>query len=231
MWRVLPVAGSSQPSSPDPCAVYQTPPSRAGATSCGRLPAGTRVLANGERGRRAPSRPPRRPRRPRRPRHDRHEHPPAHSPTVCAPRQIEGHGSSGAVARPRSLLCASQLEGQRRLPAVGVHPVRRSRRLPAGRGQPPGSERGLFAGRVWSGINARARLALRHAESLVKGAPSTLSAGRRFESSRAHRAGRYGRSSVMPSRAATGGSPGVSAQSSRARSTSPSTASSERSGS
>ncbi len=43
--------------------------------------------------------------------------------------------------------------------------------------------------------------------------------------------GRYGRSSVMPSRAATGGSPGVSAQSSRARSTSPSTASSERSGS
>ena len=30
-----------QPSSPEPCAVYQTPPSRAGATSCGREPAGT----------------------------------------------------------------------------------------------------------------------------------------------------------------------------------------------
>src|SRR5688500_2515139 len=40
--RVRPVSGSSQPSSPDPCAVYQTPPSRAGATSWGLLPAGTR---------------------------------------------------------------------------------------------------------------------------------------------------------------------------------------------
>jgi hypothetical protein len=41
MCLVSPVFGSSQPSSPDPCAVYQTPPSRAGATSWGQLPTGT----------------------------------------------------------------------------------------------------------------------------------------------------------------------------------------------
>src|SRR2546428_4289857 len=37
---VVPVLGSSQPSSPESCAVYQTPPSRAGATSCGPWPGG-----------------------------------------------------------------------------------------------------------------------------------------------------------------------------------------------
>src|SRR5437667_207594 len=36
-----PVAGSRWPSSPEPWAVYQTPPSTAGATSWGREPAGT----------------------------------------------------------------------------------------------------------------------------------------------------------------------------------------------
>src|SRR5687767_2283800 len=36
-----PLRGSSQPSLPAPCAVYQTPPSDAGATSCGREPLGT----------------------------------------------------------------------------------------------------------------------------------------------------------------------------------------------
>src|SRR5206468_8044421 len=40
---VAPVFGSSQPNSPESCAVYQTPPSRAGATSCGPWP---RVRAN-----------------------------------------------------------------------------------------------------------------------------------------------------------------------------------------
>src|SRR5207249_10902772 len=40
---VCPVLGSSQPSSPESCAVYQTPPSAAGATSCGPWP---RVRAN-----------------------------------------------------------------------------------------------------------------------------------------------------------------------------------------
>jgi hypothetical protein len=39
--RTSPVPGSSQPSSPLPWAVYQTPPSAAGATSCGADPAGT----------------------------------------------------------------------------------------------------------------------------------------------------------------------------------------------
>ncbi len=39
--RVSPVFGSSHPRSPEPCAVYQTPPSRAGATSWGREPDGT----------------------------------------------------------------------------------------------------------------------------------------------------------------------------------------------
>src|SRR5688500_15116361 len=39
--RDLPVFGFSQPSSPEACAVYQTPPSRARATSCGCVPAGT----------------------------------------------------------------------------------------------------------------------------------------------------------------------------------------------
>src|SRR5918996_839040 len=38
---VSPVAGSSQPSRPVAWAVYQTPPSAAGATSCGCVPAGT----------------------------------------------------------------------------------------------------------------------------------------------------------------------------------------------
>src|ERR687898_3612746 len=38
---VLPERGSSQPSRPEPCAVYQTPPSLAGATSCGCVPLGT----------------------------------------------------------------------------------------------------------------------------------------------------------------------------------------------
>src|SRR5204863_1476069 len=38
---VTPNLGSSHPSSPDSCAVYQTPPSRAGATSCGPWPRGT----------------------------------------------------------------------------------------------------------------------------------------------------------------------------------------------
>jgi hypothetical protein len=39
--RTSPLAGSSQPRRPVACAVYQTPPSAAGATSCGWLPAGT----------------------------------------------------------------------------------------------------------------------------------------------------------------------------------------------
>src|SRR5918994_2564983 len=39
--RMLPVRGSSRPSSPVCCPVYQTEPSRAGATSCGCEPAGT----------------------------------------------------------------------------------------------------------------------------------------------------------------------------------------------
>ena len=39
--RERPVLGSSQPSWPVCWAVYQTPPSRAGATSCGWVPAGT----------------------------------------------------------------------------------------------------------------------------------------------------------------------------------------------
>jgi hypothetical protein len=40
--RLSPVAGSRRPSRPDPWAVYQTErPSAAGATSWGRLPAGT----------------------------------------------------------------------------------------------------------------------------------------------------------------------------------------------
>src|SRR2546422_9239410 len=38
---VCPVLGSSQPSSPESCAVYQTPPSAAGATSCGPWPRGS----------------------------------------------------------------------------------------------------------------------------------------------------------------------------------------------
>src|SRR3989442_13872585 len=38
---ICPVAGSSRPSSPIRCAVYQTPPSGTGATSCGCDPAGT----------------------------------------------------------------------------------------------------------------------------------------------------------------------------------------------
>src|SRR5438067_1074122 len=38
---VRPVDGSSQPSSPDRWPVYQTPPSAAGATSCGPEPGGT----------------------------------------------------------------------------------------------------------------------------------------------------------------------------------------------
>src|SRR5215213_3046537 len=40
-WRVSPVAGLSQPSEPFAWAVYQTPPSTAGATSCGPEPRGT----------------------------------------------------------------------------------------------------------------------------------------------------------------------------------------------
>jgi hypothetical protein len=40
-WRVAPDSGSRYPSSPDLCAVYHTPPSRAGATSWGRDPSGT----------------------------------------------------------------------------------------------------------------------------------------------------------------------------------------------
>src|SRR5262245_48661927 len=36
-----PVLGSRRPSAPTPCAVYQTVPSGAGATSCGPAPAGT----------------------------------------------------------------------------------------------------------------------------------------------------------------------------------------------
>src|ERR671919_1662106 len=39
--RERPFFGFSHPSSPEPCAVYQTPPSRAGATSCGCVPLGT----------------------------------------------------------------------------------------------------------------------------------------------------------------------------------------------
>src|SRR5690606_4607031 len=39
--RTSPVDGSRYPSSPVRCPVYQTPPSAAGATSCGRDPAGT----------------------------------------------------------------------------------------------------------------------------------------------------------------------------------------------
>src|SRR5262245_14940824 len=39
--RTSPVAGSSQPSPPEPWAVYQTPPSRAGARSWGRELEGT----------------------------------------------------------------------------------------------------------------------------------------------------------------------------------------------
>src|SRR3569623_1647467 len=38
MCRVRPVCGSSQPSAPSRCAVYHTPPSAAGATSCGCAP-------------------------------------------------------------------------------------------------------------------------------------------------------------------------------------------------
>ena len=41
MWVVFPVSGSSRPSAPVSCAVYQTVPSAAGATSCGCEPAGT----------------------------------------------------------------------------------------------------------------------------------------------------------------------------------------------
>src|SRR5690606_28414115 len=41
MCLVSPVAGSRCPSAPCPCAVYHTPPSSAGATSCGRVPGGT----------------------------------------------------------------------------------------------------------------------------------------------------------------------------------------------
>src|SRR5215213_1379511 len=40
-WRVSPVAGLSQPSEPLAWAVYQTPPSTAGARSCGPDPRGT----------------------------------------------------------------------------------------------------------------------------------------------------------------------------------------------
>src|SRR4029453_12350544 len=36
-----PLLGSSRPSAPWPCAVYQTVPSGAGATSCGPAPSGT----------------------------------------------------------------------------------------------------------------------------------------------------------------------------------------------
>src|SRR5581483_4548518 len=39
--RDSPVIGSSQPSAPPACAVYQTPPSAAGATSCGPAPSGS----------------------------------------------------------------------------------------------------------------------------------------------------------------------------------------------
>ncbi len=46
MRRIAPVAGSSQPSSPVCCPVYQTPPSAAGATSCGCDPAGTAYSRN-----------------------------------------------------------------------------------------------------------------------------------------------------------------------------------------
>lgn len=38
---MVPVSGSKVPSAAPPCAVYQTRPSGAGATSWGRLPAGT----------------------------------------------------------------------------------------------------------------------------------------------------------------------------------------------
>ena len=38
---ILPVFGSSMPSAPCDCAVYQTVPSGAGATSCGCAPCGT----------------------------------------------------------------------------------------------------------------------------------------------------------------------------------------------
>src|SRR4051794_12507097 len=41
IWRTAPVAGSSLPSVPLRCPVYQTVPSGAGATSCGPEPAGT----------------------------------------------------------------------------------------------------------------------------------------------------------------------------------------------
>src|SRR3569623_1936166 len=41
IWRVLPVLGSRQPRAPARWAVYQTPPSAAGATSWGWLPTGT----------------------------------------------------------------------------------------------------------------------------------------------------------------------------------------------
>src|SRR3569623_1823815 len=41
IWRVLPVLGSSPPRAPARWAVYQTPPSAAGATSWGWLPTGT----------------------------------------------------------------------------------------------------------------------------------------------------------------------------------------------
>ena len=60
MWVVFPVSGSSRPSAPVSCAVYQTVPSGAGATSCGCVPGGHRELAHGGppcRGRRAKPRP------------------------------------------------------------------------------------------------------------------------------------------------------------------------------
>src|SRR3954466_15862809 len=41
-----PTLGSSQPSSPESCAVYQTPPSLAGATSCGPCPRVTGYSCN-----------------------------------------------------------------------------------------------------------------------------------------------------------------------------------------
>ncbi|HEX6028422.1 MAG TPA: hypothetical protein VFY64_05220 [Nitrososphaeraceae archaeon] len=40
------MAGSKRPNSPDPCAVYQTVPSGAGATSCGREPEGMENSSN-----------------------------------------------------------------------------------------------------------------------------------------------------------------------------------------
>ena len=46
MLCVLPVVGSNRPNSPNPCEVYQTLPSSAGATSCGREPGGMRNSCN-----------------------------------------------------------------------------------------------------------------------------------------------------------------------------------------